>query len=96
VRTVLTHLWHRDAGLLTFEWILLITLVVLGVVGGLSAVRDSVIDELGDVADAVINVDQSWTMEAPDCYPGGSDLSYTDPSSGPVERRRPAASVISQ
>ena len=96
MRTALTHFWNRDAGLLTFEWILLITLIIIGVIGGMSAVRDGVIDELGDVAGAVINVDQSWTMEAPDCRPHGCDRSYTDPGPNKIRRGPPAEPAISQ
>ncbi|MGD9645028.1 MAG: hypothetical protein AB7U73_04900 [Pirellulales bacterium] len=40
-------------GFLSFEWILLISLLVIGVIGGLSAVRDALILELKDVADCV-------------------------------------------
>jgi len=51
--------------MLTFEWILLVTIVVIGVVGGLSAVRDAIVDELGDVAIAVVAVDQSYEVLTP-------------------------------
>ena len=52
----------RTRAWLTFEWILLITLLAIGIVGGLSAVRDAIIDELGDVAGAAVSVDQSYTV----------------------------------
>ena len=66
---VLKQIWKDQDGVLTYEWILLITLVVIGIVGGYSAVRDGVIDELGDVAGAILRVDQSFTSEAPECAP---------------------------
>ena len=50
----------EESGVLTFEWILLITVLVIGIVGGLSAVRDAMIDELGDVAEAMLALDQSY------------------------------------
>jgi len=85
VRVVLKNLWKSDEGVLTFEWILLITVLVIGIVGGLSAVRDAVITELGDVVEAVISLDQSyyiahpWDIQVPDCVvDGASDSSYTD------------------
>ncbi|MBX3415550.1 MAG: hypothetical protein KF708_22895 [Pirellulales bacterium] len=53
--------WRKTDGVLSFEWILLVTLVVVGIVGGLSAARDAVISELGDIAGAIIAVDQSYT-----------------------------------
>ena len=63
---------------LTFEWILLITVLVIGIVGGLSAVRDAMITELGDVAEAMIALDQSytilppWEIQTPDCEEDGA------------------------
>lgn len=53
---------NKRRGVLTFEWILLITVLVIGIVGGASAVRDAVISELGDVAGATIAVDQSYSV----------------------------------
>jgi hypothetical protein len=98
-------MWTDEQGLLTFEWILLITLIVIGVVGGYSAVRDGIIDELGDVAGAIIAVDQSFTTEPPDCtgLSGCSSCvscswgSYQDDDPAPeVTRARPATPPISQ
>ena len=44
---------RRRRGVLTFEWLLLITVVVIGIVGGLSTVRDALINELDELAAAV-------------------------------------------
>ena len=85
---VLKQIWKDQDGVLTYEWILLITLLVLGIVGGYSAVRDGVIDELGDVAGAILRVDQSYTGEAPDCTSCLSEFSWTDTSAN-VTRERP-------
>lgn len=54
--------FKKRRGVLTFEWILLITVLVIGVVGGVSAVRDSLISEMGDVVGAAVAVDQSYTV----------------------------------
>lgn len=62
------HVWRADRGVLSFEWVLLITIVTIGIVGGLSAVRDSVISELGDVAGAIVTVDQSYTVNPEPCF----------------------------
>lgn len=43
----------RRRGFLTFEWILLITVLAIGIVGGLAALRDSIINELKDLCGAV-------------------------------------------
>lgn len=57
------RLWQEEDGVLSFEWVLLVTLVVIGIVGGLAAARDGIIDELGDVAQAAIALDQSYLLE---------------------------------
>jgi Flp pilus assembly pilin Flp len=63
------ELIHRlaveDDGVLSFEWTLLTTLLVIGIVGGLSAARDAIIDELGDTAQVMMAVDQSYHIGFP-------------------------------
>jgi hypothetical protein len=59
------RIWQEDEGVLSFEWTLLTTLVVLGVAAGLSAARDAVIDELGDAAQAMLNLDNSYSIDFP-------------------------------
>lgn len=61
----LNRLWHEDDGVLSFEWTLLFTLVTIGIVTGLSAARDAIIDELGDVAQVMQSVDQSYHIAFP-------------------------------
>ena len=41
------------------------TLLTIGIIGGLAAARDAIIDELGDVAQAMLAVDQSYTIDFP-------------------------------
>jgi len=43
----------RRRGMLTVEWILLVTLLVIGIVGGLAAVRVALNAELLDLAEAI-------------------------------------------
>lgn len=43
----------RRRGSLTLEWILLATLLVIGIIGGLAAVRDAIVAELFDAAACV-------------------------------------------
>jgi Flp pilus assembly pilin Flp len=85
VRNLLHRMWVEDGGVLTFEWVVLVTVLVVGIVGGVSAVRDAMITELGDIAAAVISADQSytllqpWEVVNPDCIQdGGSDSIYAD------------------
>jgi Flp pilus assembly pilin Flp len=55
-------LWTEEDGVLSFEWTLLLTLLTIGIVGGLAAARDAIIDELGDVAEAAQAFDQSYSL----------------------------------
>jgi Flp pilus assembly pilin Flp len=59
------QIWHEQDGVLSFEWTLMLTLVVIGVVAGLSAARDAVIDELGDAAQAMVALDGSFVISRP-------------------------------
>jgi Flp pilus assembly pilin Flp len=62
MRRFVNKLWHEEDGVLSFEWTLLIVLVVIGIIGGLGAARDVIIDELGDTAEAVLQFDQSYSF----------------------------------
>ena len=44
---------NQRLGVLTLEWVLLITVLVIGIIGGLGAVRNAVVSELQDLAEAV-------------------------------------------
>ena len=93
MKSLLNRVWKEDEGVLTFEWILLITVLVIGIVGGLSAVRDAIITELGDVAQAMIALDQSytilmpWEVVTPDCIRDGASDSYFEDAQGLSEDR---------
>lgn len=89
MKSILKRIWCEDEGVLTFEWVLLITVMIIGIIGGYSAMRDAVIDEMGDVADAVIAVDQSFTTTAPtSCPAAGSWGTFSDTDSTPTTRGR--------
>jgi len=47
------RLRNNRRGMLTLEWIMLITVLVIGIVGGLTAVRTAINSELQDLADAI-------------------------------------------
>ena len=94
--TLLKRIWNQDQGVLTFEWVLLITIVILGIVGGLSAARDAIIDELGDVGGAIIAVDQSWTVQVSKCDPCKFDFGHFTDDQPKVYQGRPAQPPITQ
>jgi len=98
MKPLLRRVWQDQQGGLTWEWILLVTLLVIGIVGGLSGVRDTIIDELGDIADAALAVDQSWTMRfCTNCSTGSYvEVKWEDTTDGPVGRQRPSQPPIDQ
>jgi len=59
------RMWKEDEGVLSFEWILLVTLLTIGIVSGVAAARDAIIDEFGDVAQAMLALDQSYIINHP-------------------------------
>lgn len=77
MKKVLARVWKEEDGVLSFEWVLLVTLLTIGIVSGLSAARDAIIDELGDVAQAMLALDQSYTVS----FPLNVDVHTIDPSS---------------
>jgi hypothetical protein len=44
---------RQRRGVLTLEWVLLITVVIIGIIGGLGAVRGAILGELKDLAQAI-------------------------------------------
>ena len=85
MKKMFVRIWNEDDGVLSFEWILLVTLLTIGIVSGISAARDAIIDEFGDVAQAMLALDQSYTIDFPlnvDVHTvdatSASDSSFTD------------------
>ncbi len=76
----------RRNGLLAFEWILIITLVAIGIVSGLSAARDAITDELADVAEATLHIDQSFSVSG-NAILGTPNVQFID-QPGAFARRR--------
>lgn len=83
--TTLTLLWTEDDGVLSFEWTLLVTLLTIGIVSGLAGARDAIIDEFGDVAQGMLALDHSMTIDFPlevqvhnNLPSSASDSSFTD------------------
>ena len=57
---------RRRRGVLTLEWILLVTVIVIGIIGGLGIVRNATVGELRDLAEAIthLNVKTEAELEA--------------------------------
>ena len=82
---LISRMWKEDDGVISFEWTLLITLLTFGIVSGVAAARDAIIDEFGDAAQAMLSIDQSYTVDFPlliqvhaATTSSASDSSFTD------------------
>ena len=62
---MLKRVWREEEGVLTFEWILLMTLLVIGVIGGVAGIRDAVLHETQGVVGAMVSLDQSYEVVPP-------------------------------
>jgi len=62
---------RKRRGVLTFEWILLISLLVIGIIGGLSAVRNALLCELQDLETCIQAISCGVCCDPcdPDCDP---------------------------
>ena len=59
------RLWKEETGaIVSAELMLVATILVIGSIVGLKSVRDSVVTELADVAQAIANVNQSYSYSA--------------------------------
>lgn len=71
-------LWRDDRGfVISIELILISTIAVIGLITGLTAVRDAVVSELSDVAGAVQDMNQSYSFNGATGHSGstaGSDF----------------------
>lgn len=62
-RNTLSRLWHEDVGaIVSAEIVLIMTLLVIGMIVGLKSLRDSIVTELADIAQAFANFDQSFSF----------------------------------
>ncbi len=58
---MLHQIWKDEAGfVVSTELVLIATILVIGMVVGLATVRNAVVQELGDVAKAIGNINQSF------------------------------------
>ena len=65
MKTMWTRFWRDETGfVISTELIFIATIVVIGMITGLTTVRDQVSLELADVADAVSELDQSFSYAA--------------------------------
>ena len=85
MRALLARMWREDSGVLSFEWVMLSSLLTFGIVSGIAGARDAIVDELGDVSEAMLSLDQSYSIDFPlkvhaslPNFSGSSDSSFQD------------------
>jgi hypothetical protein len=62
---VLRRLWNeQDGAILSAEIVLVASILVLGTIVGLASLRDAIVTELADVAQAIANIDQSFSFSS--------------------------------
>jgi hypothetical protein len=102
MRHLLQKLWDDDGGaLLATEWIIIATILVLGVITGLVAARNAILAELLDFANAVVSLNQSFsTTGQSNCQGSTAGSSFMDATdsimnmSTPASRGSPAVGVV--
>ncbi len=63
MRSLMQKLWSDDHGaLIATEWVFVATILILGIITGLVAVRQAVISELTEFANAVMALSQSYSF----------------------------------
>lgn len=58
-RTLRQRLRQDETGLLAFEWVLLLTVLIIGIIGGMAVLRDTLVVKYGNLVGAVGKLDQS-------------------------------------
>ena len=77
---MLKRLWNDETGsILSIEIILVGTVLGIGVITGLTSLRDAIITELADVGAAVANLDQSYTVRGSTAHASATaDNTFSD------------------
>ena len=75
---MLRKLWNDEAGfVISSELVLIATVLVIGLLVGMVSLRDQVIQELGDVADAISELTQSYSFAGVEYHTGGGTPTAT-------------------
>lgn len=59
----MTRLWNDEAGfLISTELMLVATILVIAMIVGMTEIRNAIIQELGDIAGSIGNINQSYSF----------------------------------
>src|SRR5690242_4287504 len=78
MRSTMLKLWKDDGGaLIATEWVFVATILVLGAIVGLAAVRNAITSELLEFANAITGLSQNYSFagEAVTCAGGATKAS---------------------
>jgi hypothetical protein len=80
MKNLIVKLWNDDGGaLIATEWVFVATILVLGAITGLVAVRQAVLAELVDFANAVVSLNQSFSFTGQsNCESSTAGSSFSD------------------
>jgi Flp pilus assembly pilin Flp len=63
MRQLLLRLWKDDEGaLLAVEWLFMVVIMVLGLIVGFTAVRNSIVEEFAELGNSLTSLDQSFRV----------------------------------
>jgi Flp pilus assembly pilin Flp len=97
MKTLFQRLWKDDCGaLIATEWVFVATILVLGIITGLIAVRQAVISELTEFANAVMALDQSFSFAGQsNCLSSTAGSAATDPGPSLINESSVASTTLS-
>ncbi|MCC7420437.1 MAG: hypothetical protein IT428_09160 [Planctomycetaceae bacterium] len=79
---MLSKLWKDEAGaILSAELVLIMTILVIGMIVGLSELQDAVVNELNDVGEAIGSLNQSYFFHGQSGVFNGQVKAFTRGSS---------------
>ena len=93
MRNLLVMLWTDDCGaLIAAEWVFVATILVLGAITGLVAVRQAIIAELHDVANAILALNESYSFSGQsNCESSTAGSQHLDSNDSIIVRSTAAA-----
>jgi Flp pilus assembly pilin Flp len=63
MKSLLTRFWKDDCGaVISIEYLFFVTIVVLGAIVGLAALRDAIVTELTELGNAILALSQGYTV----------------------------------
>lgn len=85
MRNLFSKLWNDDAGIVALEYLLVATIIGLGLVVGLSTLSAAINVELTELASAILALDQSYSIAGQSsCVGTKSGVNVQDVSQGTV------------